>query len=43
VPTLIEWDDNLPEFEVLAAAANAARQRCESVLCHESCRAEGRL
>jgi uncharacterized protein len=32
VPTLIEWDDNIPEFEVLAAAAEEARQRCESAL-----------
>ena len=32
VPTLIEWDDNIPEFEVLAAAADEARRRCESVL-----------
>ena len=32
VPTLIEWDDNIPEFEVLAAAADEARQRCGSVL-----------
>ncbi len=32
VPTLIEWDDNIPEFEVLAAAADDARRRCESAL-----------
>jgi len=32
VPTLIEWDDNIPEFEVLAAAADEARRRCESAL-----------
>ena len=32
IPTLIEWDDNIPEFEVLAAAADEARRRCESVL-----------
>ena len=32
VPTLIEWDDNIPEFEVLAAAAAEARQRCGSAL-----------
>ncbi len=32
VATLIEWDDNIPEFEVLAAAADEARRRCESVL-----------
>jgi uncharacterized protein len=36
VPTLIEWDDNIPEFEVLAAAADEARQRCESVLGREA-------
>jgi uncharacterized protein (UPF0276 family) len=32
VATLIEWDDNIPEFAVLAAAAGEARRRCESVL-----------
>jgi uncharacterized protein (UPF0276 family) len=32
VPTLIEWDDNIPAFEVLAAAAGEARRRCESAL-----------
>jgi len=32
VATLIEWDDNIPGFEVLAAAADEARRRCESVL-----------
>jgi uncharacterized protein (UPF0276 family) len=32
VPTLIEWDDNIPEFEVLAAAANEARRRCDLAL-----------
>jgi uncharacterized protein (UPF0276 family) len=32
VPTLIEWDDNIPEFEVLAAAADEARRRCETAL-----------
>jgi uncharacterized protein (UPF0276 family) len=35
VPTLIEWDDNIPEFEVLAAAADEARRRCESALSRE--------
>jgi uncharacterized protein len=30
VATLIEWDDNIPEFPVLAAAANEARRRCEA-------------
>jgi uncharacterized protein (UPF0276 family) len=32
VPTLIEWDDNIPDFEVLAASADEARRRCESAL-----------
>jgi uncharacterized protein len=32
LPTLIEWDDNIPEFEVLAATAAEARRRCEGVL-----------
>jgi uncharacterized protein len=32
VATLVEWDDNIPEFEVLAAAAGEARRRCESAL-----------
>jgi uncharacterized protein len=32
VSTLIEWDDNIPEFEVLAAAADEARRRCEYAL-----------
>jgi uncharacterized protein len=32
IPTLIEWDDNIPEFAVLAAAADEARRRCESAL-----------
>jgi len=32
LPTLIEWDDNIPEFEGLAAAAAEARQRCEQVV-----------
>ena len=27
VSTLIEWDDNIPEFEVLVAGANEARER----------------
>jgi uncharacterized protein len=31
-PTLIEWDDNIPEFDVLAATADEARRRCESAL-----------
>lgn len=32
IPTLIEWDDNIPEFEVLGAAADEARRRCELAL-----------
>jgi len=32
VPTLIEWDDSIPEFEVLAATADEACRRCEVVL-----------
>ncbi len=40
VPTLVEWDDNIPEFEVLAAAADEARRRCEAVL-GEGSRAAG--
>ena len=35
LPTLIEWDDNIPEFEVLAATAAEARRRCEGVLGHK--------
>jgi uncharacterized protein len=41
VPTLIEWDDNIPEFEVLAATADEARRRCGVVLHGESARAAG--
>jgi uncharacterized protein (UPF0276 family) len=36
VPTLIEWDDNIPDFEVLAAAAAEARRRCDLALDSES-------
>jgi uncharacterized protein len=32
VPTLIEWDDNIPDFEILAAAAAEARRRCDLAL-----------
>ena len=32
VSTLIEWDDNIPEFVVLAAAIDEARRRCEFAL-----------
>ncbi len=32
VPTLIEWDDNIPNFEVLADAAAQARRRCDLAL-----------
>jgi uncharacterized protein len=35
VPTLIEWDDNIPGFEVLAAAAAEARHRCDLALASE--------
>jgi uncharacterized protein len=35
VPTLIEWDDNIPDFEVLAAAAAEARRRCDLALASE--------
>jgi uncharacterized protein len=28
LPTLIEWDDNIPQFEILAATAQEARARC---------------
>ena len=38
VPTLIEWDDNIPDFEVLAATADEARQRCESALAYQGLR-----
>ena len=40
VPTLIEWDDNIPEFEVLAAAADEARGRCEFALAAAAAAAE---
>ena len=32
VPTLIEWDDNIPDLEVLATAAAEARRRCDLAL-----------
>jgi uncharacterized protein len=32
VATLVEWDDSIPEFEVLAATADEARRRCEAAL-----------
>jgi uncharacterized protein (UPF0276 family) len=35
LPTLIEWDENIPEFEVLTATADEARRRCEGVLAGE--------
>jgi uncharacterized protein len=41
VPTLIEWDDNIPEFEVVAATADEARRRCGVVLHSEGARAAG--
>ena len=39
VPTLIEWDDNIPEFEVLAATAAEARRLCDLELGSEGPRA----
>jgi uncharacterized protein len=39
VPTLIEWDDNIPAFEVLEATAEEARKRCEVVLSGKGSRA----
>jgi uncharacterized protein len=41
IPTLIEWDDNIPEFEVLAAAAAEARRRCDLALGSEGQQAAG--
>jgi len=41
VPTLIEWDDNIPDFEVLAAAAAEARRRCDLALASERPHAAG--
>jgi len=41
IPTLIEWDDNIPEFEILAAAADEARQRCDSAITREGSGAVG--
>jgi uncharacterized protein (UPF0276 family) len=32
LPTLIEWDDNIPEFQVLSATADEAHRRCDAVL-----------
>jgi len=32
VSTLIEWDDNIPEFAVLAATAEEARDRADRVM-----------
>ncbi len=32
VPTLVEWDDNIPPFAELAATADEARRRCEAAL-----------
>jgi uncharacterized protein len=32
ISTLIEWDDNIPDFEVLAELADEACRRCESAL-----------
>jgi uncharacterized protein len=41
VPTLIEWDDNIPEFEVLSGTAEEARSRCEAALRREGARSAG--
>jgi uncharacterized protein len=41
IPTLIEWDDNIPGFEVLSAAAAEARRRCDLVLQSEGLRETG--
>jgi hypothetical protein len=41
MPTLIEWDDNIPKFEVLSSVADEARRRCESVLRDQNSRADG--
>jgi uncharacterized protein (UPF0276 family) len=41
VPTLIEWDDDIPDFEVLAAASAEARRRCDLVLAPERLHATG--
>ena len=41
VPTLVEWDDNIPDFEVLAAAAAEARRRCDLALAPERLHATG--
>jgi uncharacterized protein (UPF0276 family) len=41
VPTLVEWDDNIPDFEVLAAAAAEARRRCDLALASEKQHAAG--
>ena len=32
VTTLVEWDDNIPEFAALAATAAEARERCDRAL-----------
>ncbi len=32
VPTLIEWDDHIPEFAVLVGVAEEARRRCQSAI-----------
>ncbi len=42
VSTLIEWDDNIPEFDELAATAEEARRRCKAVLEETSVRHEAR-
>jgi uncharacterized protein (UPF0276 family) len=42
VPTLIEWDDSIPPFAELAAAADEARRRCEAVLAADTVRSDSR-
>jgi uncharacterized protein (UPF0276 family) len=44
VSTLIEWDDNIPEFDVLAAAANEAREReTRAIAANREAAIEGRV
>ncbi|WP_227544590.1 MNIO family bufferin maturase [Sapientia aquatica] len=37
IPTLIEWDTDIPELDVLLDEANQAKQRTEQVLKEQSC------
>lgn len=41
VSTLIEWDDHIPEFAVLAAAANEARRRADATAPNEDYEGHG--